>query len=169
MPTKNNVKGDKFWRSLALICLCALVYYFSYDHGRKDMRREMEKLRQTAISAAEEQRGEILRLSQALEQCGNRENTTSDDWERFPLKAGQSNIIFGGRLVVTVLKVENVENMASVQLNFIDEGRLETKDMGAGTSFDFTLGGENWTLVLSLMAQSSVNFTLIKKEPEPTQ
>lgn len=158
---EKQVKGDKFWRGLALILLCGLVYYLSYDNGRKDARAEMESLRRQAVAMAEDQRQEIMRLQGELANCGPRGAGDQSLWNRLPLRTGQSRIIFNNRLVLTLLKVENADNRALVQLNFIEEERLATEEMGAGTSLKFSLNGQEWALVLSTLAQSSANFDII--------
>ena len=157
---EKQIKGDKFWRSLALILLCVLVYYFSYDIGRKNAGAELETLRRQAVALADDQRQEILRLQAELAECG-KTGTRQPPWDRIPLRTGQSQIIFDNNLVLTLLKVENAENRARVQLNFIGEGRLVTEEMGAGTSLKFTLNGQDWALILSTLAQSSANFDII--------
>ena len=63
------VRGDKLWRGLALIILCTLVYYLSYDHGQQSMQVVLESYKLEVLAESEIQRQEVFRLSSALTQC----------------------------------------------------------------------------------------------------
>ncbi len=147
---------------MALIVLCALVYYFSYDNGRQDARAEAERAQRAAVALAEEQKREILRLENALAQCAPLAPGAQAADSRLPLRVGQSRLVFDNRLVLTLLEVRGTENMAKVQLNFINEEKIQTLNMGSGTSFKFSLGGRDWALLLSTLGQSSANFDIIE-------
>lgn len=157
------VKGDKIWRGTALVVLCGLVYYLSYDHGRQSVLPQMEKLRLEAVAAAEGQRREIARLTAALADCGaSAPVVETTPLDRISLKVNQSRILFNGQLVVTLLHVENTENKALIQLNFIEEERLVSEELAAGGTAKFTVEERNWALVLSALSLSTVNLNLVE-------
>ncbi len=152
METK-PVKGDKLWRGLALLVLCALVYYFSYDHGRQEVLPRLEAAR----SELRIQQQHILHLRNQLEECqGLRQLPTQ---EAITLKTKQSRFLFGQRLVLTLLDV--TEDGARIQLNFIEAGELLTKTLAAGASFNFRLDQKEWALVAANLTFSTANFNLI--------
>ncbi|MDR1043558.1 MAG: hypothetical protein LBP33_00345 [Candidatus Adiutrix sp.] len=165
MPLKEkDIKGDKIWRSAALIVLCGLVYFFSYDHGRQSLKPPLERLeayRQEASLELENQRREILRLQAALAEC-DVQNDLAPSLDRIPLKVNQSRILFGGRLVLTLLKVDSAESRAAVQLNFIEEERLVTRELAAGGSLRFALDGRDWAVVISALSLSTANLNLVE-------
>ena len=159
-----DVKGDKVWRSAALIVLCGLVYFFSYEQGRQSLKPSLEKLeayRQEAGLELTNQRREILRLQAALADC-DIQNSQTPSLDRIPLKVNQSRILFGGRLVLTLLKVESSESRAVVQLNFIEEERLVTQELAAGGSLRFSLDGRSWAVVISSLSLSTANLNLVE-------
>ncbi|UQZ89061.1 hypothetical protein C4J81_07560 [Deltaproteobacteria bacterium Smac51] len=169
--------GDKIWRGTALVILCGLVYYFSYDHGRDAINKDLASLRQEAAQELEVQRREIMRLRSALAECAQEKMTASaaaapvsspvettppPPVERLVLRSGQSKIIFDGELVVTLLQVAGTENRALIQLNFLEEERLVTENIGSGGSMKFTLDNRNWALVASSMSISSATLNLVE-------
>ena len=163
------VKGDKLWRTAALILLCGLVYYFSYDHGRQEMAGRLESVRRQANEELENQRREILRLQALADECRNGAGEAAASpgaIERIPLRVNQSRIIFGGRMVVTLLKVESLENKALVQINFMDEEKITAEEIMAGGAFRFTFDGRPWALVLSGLSMSSVSLNLMELKNE---
>jgi len=161
------VKGDRFWRSLALLVLCGLVFYFSYDLGRKSIQPRLDRLSREAGEELANQRREIFRLQSALAECSTQVMEQAP-LDRIPLKVNQSKILFGGRLVVTLLKVESSNNLAVVLLNFIDESRLITQELVAGGSLRFTLDDRHWAVVVSALSLSTATLNLVElKEPPP--
>lgn len=162
MVADKQVKGDKFWRSAALLFLCALVYYFSYDHGRKSVLPSLEALKTETVQELENQRLEILRLRAALAECDLKTAEQPPSLDRLPLRVNQSKILFNGRLVVALLKVENTEGTAVVQLNFVEEGRIVVEELATGGSLRFDMDGQNWAIVLSALQISSANLNLVE-------
>ncbi|MDR1921502.1 MAG: hypothetical protein LBS31_07150 [Candidatus Adiutrix sp.] len=164
-----DIKGDKLWRTAALMMLCGLVYFFSYDHGRQALRPQLEALQKKAGLELENQRLEILRLRAALNECqtGGASARGPQPLDRVSLRTGHSEILFDGRLVLTLLRVENTENRILVQLNFLEEGRLVSEMLGAGGSLKFQMDGRNWALVVSALQLASANFSVIELKKEP--
>jgi hypothetical protein len=170
--------GDKIWRGIALVILCALVYYFSYDQGRDAARNDYDSLKQEASRELEAQSREIRRLSSALAECAREkppaapaavaappppaEEAPPSPVERLLLRSSQSKIIFDGQLVVTLLQVAGTENRALLQLNFLEEERLVTENLATGGSLKFTLDERSWALVASSMSISSATLNLVE-------
>lgn len=165
---KKTVKGERLWRTAALILLCGLVYYFSYDHGRQEVELRLDAVRRQAADDLELQRLEIMRLQKLLRECrgGPEEGTAPAAIERISLRVNQSRIIFDGRLVLTLLKVESAENKAVVQLNFLEEEKLTAEEIMAGGAMRFDFEGRGWALVLSGLSMSSVNLNLMEMKNE---
>lgn len=167
--------GDKIWRTVALLILCGLVYYFSYDQGRDAVRRDYNAVREEAGSELEAQRREITRLRSALAECVREAQPAAEtsppppaptappaQVERLVLRAGQSRIIFDGQLVVTLLQVAGTENRVLIQLNFLEEERLIAESLASGGSLKFSLDNRNWALVASSMSISSATLNLVE-------
>jgi len=160
---EKQVRGDKFWRSAALVVLCALVYYFSYDQGRQAAEMQLQTDIKQSIAELDNQRREIVRLQAALSECGRNASTgETPSLDRIPLRVNQSRILFGGRLVVTLLKVDSGENKARIQLNFIEQERLVAEDLMAGGSLRFTMNEQNWAMVVSALSISTANLNLVE-------
>ncbi|MGL4208814.1 MAG: hypothetical protein ACRCTY_05450 [Candidatus Adiutrix sp.] len=160
-----QVRGDKFWRTGALILLCALVYFFSYDHGRQSVEPKLRKLQREATNELENQKNELLRLREALNGCqltAIEPQTATEAHERFNLETGHSEIIFDGRLVIALLNVEPYENKATVQLNFIEHGHHVSEVLGAGGSITFQLDEGNWALVLRSIQENSITLSVVQ-------
>lgn len=171
--------GDKIWRGIALLVLCGLVYYFSYDQGRDAMRRSYEGLKAESTRELENQSREIMRLRAALTECAREKTPPAPALaepspappaeavppapvERLLLRSGQSKIIFDGQLVLTLLQVAGTENRALVQLNFLEEERLVTEQLATGGSMKFTLNQREWALVASSMSVSSATLNIVE-------
>jgi len=145
------------------VILCALVYLFSYDHGRQSVLPRLEAVEKQAVAELDNQRREIVRLQAALAECGrNVAAGETPSVDRFPLRVNQSKILFGGRLVVTLLNVDSGENKARVQLNFIEQERLAAEDLMAGGSLRFTMDSQNWAVVVSALSISTANLNLVE-------
>lgn len=169
--------GDKIWRGIALLILCGLVYYFSYDQGRDAMRGNYEALKAESTRELEAQSREIMRLTAALVGCAREtpapaaapppppppaESAPPAAVERLTLRSGQSKILFDSQLVVTLLQVAGTENRALIQLNFLEEERLFTENLATGGSMKFTLDERSWALVATSMSGSSVVINLVE-------
>ena len=86
--------------------------------------------------------------------------------EGIPLRVNQSRIVFDGRLVITLLKVENIEGKALVQLNNIVEENISSQEIMAGGAWRFDFDGRPWALVLSGLSMSSVSLNLMELKNE---
>ncbi len=166
---EKDIKGDKLWRSAALVVLCGLVYYFSYDHGRQSVRPQLEALRQEATRDLELQRRELLRLQASLAECHGRPIDRGGPLDRIPLRINQSRLLFDGRLVLTLVGVDRAESWAAVQLNFLGEERLAMEKLPAGGSLRFALDGRPWAVVVSGLSLSGATLNLVElKDDLPT-
>jgi hypothetical protein len=169
------VNKANIWRTAALVILCGLVYYFSFDQGREAVRGDYDSLREDAARELEAQQQEITRLRRALNVCARETAAPAAappapaaspappaQVERLSLRAGQSKIVFDGQLVITLLQVAGTENRALVQLNFLEEERLVTENLAAGGSLKFSLDNREWALVASAMSVSSATLNLVE-------
>ncbi|MDR2947479.1 MAG: hypothetical protein LBV79_12145 [Candidatus Adiutrix sp.] len=164
-----QVRGDKFWRSAALLILCALVYYISYDQGREavqgrllEAEARLAAVEKQAAADLENQRREIIRLQSALTERNRQESGDAPSVDRLPLRVNQSRILFGGRLVVTLLRVDSENDLARIQVNFIEEEQLAAENLPAGGSLRFTMDGQNWALVVSALTLSTATLNLVE-------
>ncbi len=162
------IKGDKLWRTVVILVLCGLVYYFSFDHGRSSMAERAAAEQESAKAKIESLVIDHARLTQDLKKCsenleqmgGGRAGELGDTGS-FSLRTGQSRLLFNDSLVLTLLEVNNLENHLKIQINKIDEGLLSTEELGAGVSFQIQHQNQNWALVVTSMQMSQATFTLI--------
>jgi hypothetical protein len=159
---EKEVKGDKIWRTAALLLLCGLVYFFSYDHGRRSLKLQFDKYKLEAASLLDSQRLEILNLHTALANCRAQVGQQAVAVENITLKVNQSRLLFDGRLVLTLLRVDSADNKALVQLNFLEEEKLVQEEIPTGGSLRFGLDGGGWTLLLNSLSLSSANFNFLE-------
>lgn len=165
--SEKAVRGEKFWRTAALIVLCGLVYYVSYDHGRQDTEHQLAQVRREAAENLELQRREILRLEGQLSACLKPGASSAPmALDRIPLRINQSRLLFDNRVVLTLLAVDSAENTARVQLNFIEEGRLAAEDLAAGGSLKFSIDGRSLALVVSGLKsfEATLNIVELKEQ-----
>ncbi len=142
--------------------LCGLVYFFSYDHGRRSISPQFENYKIEAAALLNDQRLEILNLHAALAGCQAQVTPDSASADRLALRINQSRLLFNGRVVLTLLRVDSADSKALVQLNFIEEGCLVQEELQAGGSLRFTQDGSSWAVVVSSLALSSANFNLVE-------
>ena len=162
------VKGDKLWRTIAILILCGLVYYFSFDHGRASMAERVAAEQESARTKIESLVIDQARLTQDLKKCtesldkvGGNSDGELGDGDSFSLRTGHSRLLFQNKLLLTLLEVNNLENHLKIQINKIDEGLLSTEELGAGVSFQIKHQNQNWALVVTGMKMSQATFTLI--------
>jgi hypothetical protein len=160
-------KTGALWRGLALVVLCGLVYYFSYDHGRESMLPKLDALSRQATEELSARRQEIQRLRSLLARCEAGDGPAAESPGRIPLKVNQSKTLFGGRLVISLLSVESGATAARIQLNFIQEGHLTAQDLAVGASLHFSLGDRDWAVVLGALTLTTASLNLIEIKPEP--
>ena len=166
------MRKDLVIRLIALIVLCGLVYYFSFEQGRSAVSSKMTRL-ETALKAKErviEHQGvEITRLQKQLEACPEKaaetilsnEESLSD--QRITIRQGASRIVFSGRLALTCLEIDRAKKAADLRINLVQEDRLIEETIGLGQGLRFTLDGQEYTLILDQLQSSFVSVQIFKK------
>ncbi|MEW6264735.1 MAG: hypothetical protein AB1641_16810 [Thermodesulfobacteriota bacterium] len=163
---------DKAFRIAALIGLCALVYYFSFDQGRQSQRERLAGLEQTLKAKerlAEGAAAEIKTLQEKLAKCRNELNpgsaTGASEAEaaRFNLRRGASRSFLEGRLLVSCLEINPGAKLALMQLNLVKEDKLLTQPLRLGQNLNFTLGGASYALILEQIHPSMITASVVRK------
>ncbi|MEW5724990.1 MAG: hypothetical protein AB1896_17900 [Thermodesulfobacteriota bacterium] len=164
---------DKLFRMIALIALCAMVYYFSFDQGRDSQRVKLAKMQET-LEAKEriiaKLAAEVARLKKELAGSGISEGEdTSPDLAqagpslRITVREGASRTLYDGRLILTCLSLDRPGKKALIQLNLLEEGRLIKEDLGLGLGLRFNLGGRTLVLVLEQLQANQMVAQIIEK------
>jgi F0F1-type ATP synthase membrane subunit b/b' len=166
------VRKDLIIRLIALIVLCGLVYYFSFEQGRSAVSSKTNRL-EAALAAKERviesQALEINRLQKQLEECPEKaaESILSGEEappdQRITIRQGASRIVFNGRLALTCLEIDRNKKTADLRINLVQEDRLIEETIGLGQGLRFTLSDQEYTLILDQLQSSFVSVQLFKK------
>ena len=160
--------GDKIIRIVALIGLCALVYYFSFEQGRSSQddrsehQREVLKAKDRVIQSLALEIKQLKDRLVELEQSGCPEagaEAEAPGEGRVTIRLNASRIMFDGALVLTCLDIDRTRRMARLQVNLVREDRLVTEGVGLGKSLKFSLQNKAYTLILEQLHSS---FVLVK-------
>jgi hypothetical protein len=171
---------------LALFVLCLLVYYFSYDHGRSAARARL---------AREEADNSSLRLqlelqNQELEglkaacpgvipgvtagaapradgQSGSGEKKTGP--VNYTFRVGENKNFFSGRLIVTVVAVNSLDQDATVRLHYVDSARRETSVVKTGRALTVRLDDRESQLFLDQLKGSLAFFSFYENQSLPDE
>ncbi len=161
--------GDKFIRLLALIVLCGLVYYFSYDQGRRNWQPKIERLEQTIQvkdRSLQAMAAEIHALKEDLRQAGSgaapSSGPSAEDSERITVRLESSRIMFDRRVVLTCLSIERAAQEALLQVNMLHEDKILLEKVKLGQGLRFSLDGVDYALVLDQIQSSFVTIQLIR-------
>ena len=168
------MRGENIVRIIALIGLCGLVYYFSFDQGRRAQQPRLERLNQRL--AAKDRvianlASEVKRLKDQEAQLQDRlgrseapssDSQTSQDLKRVVIRLHSSRILFDQRLALTCLDIDRERNQATLQINLIEENQIKTSVVQLGRSFSFKLGGATRTLFLDQIQSSFVTILILK-------
>jgi hypothetical protein len=159
----------RWWRGILLAALCALVYFVSYDHGRQSLRPRLAEQEQLFREERDRLVGEFLRLQGELTNCLAAAPAGAGQTGpiRIPLKVNQSRTIFDGRLILSVLDIDNEAGRARVQLNFMRENRQVVEDLAVGGSLGFSLGDRDWAVVVAGLTLTTANLNLMEIKSDP--
>ncbi|MBU2548223.1 MAG: hypothetical protein KKB20_07440 [Proteobacteria bacterium] len=165
------MRGQNILRIIALIGLCALVYYFSFDNGRRAMEprvREIEAGLLAKDRIMESMALEVRRLKEQLANCpGGAESAPArEDAEAAPrvrVQLDASRLIFDNRLLVTCLGIDREKKQARILLNLIDEDTRKAETLELGHGLNFSLAGQNFTMLLEQIQTSSVSLQFVKR------
>ena len=166
--------ADRLVRFTALIVLCALVYYFSYDQGRRSVAPEKQKLEE-ALTAKEKvlealalEVGRLKRKTAALELELSRRNPRPNSEQpdpasvqRMVLRLGTARVMLNQRLVVALLEINRPGKAALIQLNFIKENKIKKAVVRLGRNLAFELSGKKFMFVLDDIRATSVTIRFI--------
>ena len=175
------MRQDKWIRILALIGLCALVYYFSFDQGRQAQNGRVVSL-ETALAAkeksAEGMAVEIRSLKTALENCRRSANQAAGegvqaaggdnadgqaDEGRLSLRLGAARTLFENQVTASCLEIDRSGNRAMVQINNLDNQAVVSKWVGLGQALPFNLSGRPMILILEELHPSMITARVIPK------
>ena len=162
---------DKAVRLGALIVLCALVYYFSFEQGRSFKSPESSQLEQ-ALRAKERiietLSLEIRELKNQMAACegsganGPADSADENESGRLVVRLRSSRLLFENQLLVTCLEIDRQEKKAQIQINLIKEDKLRTETIHLGQGIKFSLAGQNYTLILEQIHSSFVTAQIIR-------
>ena len=169
------MRGDKIFRIIALIFLCALVYYFSYDQGRRAQKPQVDLINQNLIAKEkliETLAVEVGRLKEEL--AAWRENTKQKDEiktgqksikdvTRVVVRLGSSRILFDQQIVVACLDINRDKKEAALQLNFVQEERILPALVKVGQSIHFNLGERKYAMILDELHSNNVVLKIIEQ------
>lgn len=169
------MRGDRILRIIALILLCALVYYFSYDQGKRAYKPRVDAL-EKALDARERviealaleirrQKEKITRLEKQLAQGnqGTAINKSTKALIRVSIRLGSSRTLLDQRLVVACLEINREAKEAKLQFNFLQEKHIESVFLNLGQSVNFSLSGQEYIAVLDQIQTASVSLRIIKQ------
>ncbi|MDY6851219.1 MAG: hypothetical protein SV487_03965 [Thermodesulfobacteriota bacterium] len=170
------MRGQNIVRIIALIGLCALVYYFSFDQGRRDIKSHVQVL-ESRLEAKERTiqglAAEVGRLKKEIQRQkkpasagpepeAGRPEAKEDG--RINIRLHSSEILFEQNLVLTCLGIDRSQNQAELQVNLIREDKLHVKTIKLGQGLRFSMGGQAFILILDRINSSgSVSVQLIKR------
>jgi len=168
------VRKENIVRIAALIGLCALVYYFSFDQGRRNLEPKIKRL-ETALEAKERLNQslalEISRLKEELKKAQTLYPSAASEagWsaeeesDRITVRLRSSRILFDQRLVLTCLAIDRTAKQADLQINLIQEEKLIQEKVKLGQGLRFSLNGREFILILDEIHSSFVTTQIIPK------
>jgi len=168
------VRKENIVRIAALIGLCALVYYFSFDQGRRSFEPKIKRL-ETTLEAKEKlnqslaleihRLKEELKKAQASSPLAEPEAGRPDEKEvdRITVRLHSSRILFEQRLILTCLEIDRTAKQADLQINLIQEEKLIKETVRLGQSLRFTLNAREFVLILDEIHSSFVTTKIIPK------
>lgn len=168
------IDRDKSLRLAALIVLCALVYYFSFEQGRADQEQNILALEQKLKAkdqALENIAAELKQVKEKLAKCssGNVVKTdppaaaSDDSAGRIVIRAGASRTLFDGRLIVSCLDINPKDKRAWIKVNLIQEDRMFSEPMGLGQTLKFFMAGQNYHLIMDQIHAGQVAVQIVKR------
>lgn len=159
------MRRDKTVRIIALICLCALVYYFSFDQGRIAQGPKMERLEKTIEAkerVIESMAAEIKSLKEQLENARTERTDPAkaengEESLKLTLRLQNSRLLFDERVVLSCLEIDRKNKEAKIQLNLVKEDVLITKTVGLGRSLIFELDKARYSLIVDQIHSSFIS------------
>jgi hypothetical protein len=170
------------------MALCALVWWFSYDHGRGSFRARVARLEAENLSLREkaallERDVEILggQLAEARAALGPADPAAASalgelppvpaapreaaEGSRLTLKLAENKGLLGGRVVLTMVELDSLDQEALVRAHFSETGRRLARLMVPGDIFELELDGEVHRLYLDQI-RGTLAFFLVDALPK---
>lgn len=166
--------GDRIIRFIAIIGLCTLVYYFSYDQGRRAQRshtekaiqnlRAKEKVIETLAVEVSRLKNKVANLEDQLK-SGSSETAPSSETgqvaSRILIRLGATRTLLNQQLVVACLNVDRSKKQATLRLNYIHEKKIEQVSPRLGETIEIKLPGKTHILLLDEIRATSVILKLL--------
>ena len=168
------MRRDNIIRIIALILLCALVYYFSFDQGQRAMEIKTAKIEESMAAKdrlIESLALEVRNLKRDLAKAesgssagqsdsgGGMEETGAD---RITVRLHSSRILFDQRLVLACLEIDTAGKKATLQINLIQEDKLLSQEVMLGQGIRFSLQSRPYTMLLDSIHSSFVTVQIIE-------
>ena len=164
------MRRDNLIRMMALVALCAMVYYFSFDQGREAMKPTIAEWQDTVAAKnriIEKMALEVDYLKQELAKAragspGPGELPDDGGTDRVVLRTGTSRILFEARLVLTCLEIDRDNKTARLQINLVQDGKVLTETIGLGQNVNIGVNGQGYTLILEQIHSSFIVINLVR-------
>jgi len=163
------VRGEWLVRIIALIGLCALVYYFSFDQGRRSLQVKIARLESEIQSKdrmiealameVRRQKEKTARLEKQIQQSGGTTTpaaTPEKPQTRFLVRLGATRMLFEQRLAVALVDLDRFSKTATLKLNYIESRRTQTVKVQVGQSLPLSLDGASFTLLVEELQPNAV-------------
>jgi hypothetical protein len=163
------VRGDRIVRIAALIVLCALVYYFSFDQGRRTLQSKIDRLENEKQSKdrlienlameVRRQKEKTAALEKQLAPDGGRQTRTLGPEKspaRFLIRLGASRMLLEQRLAAALIDIDQATKTASLTLNFLRDGKTRSIKVQLGHSLTLSLDGASFTLLAEEVRPNAV-------------
>lgn len=154
------MRGDRLVRIAALIVLCALVYYFSYDQARRnsqakierleDEKRSKDRLIESLAMEVRRQKERTADLEKQLAPDGGRQTRTpraETGPNRFLIRLGASQVLLEQRLAAALVDIDRSSQTASIKLTFLESGKTRSVKVQVGQALTLSLDGGSFTLL----------------------
>ena len=162
-------------RLIALVVLCGLVYYFSFDQGQIAIKEDVRRLNKT-IEILERQleakervierlAGEVRELKDKISEAKTAPETAPEANEentRLVIQENASRTLLDDRLVVACLEIDPGRKWARLQVNMVKEDVIHTESVGLGQNMRFYMGDRPVVLILEQIDASRVSIRVVK-------
>jgi hypothetical protein len=194
-PPARHPLSDRFWRIAALFFLCFLVYYFSYDMGRDSVRsrlaREEAENRSLRVQLAlqsqeiEKFKASCPAASPAPGRPGAPAGQSPPDGSQNPnaavqppvrpgpvnytFRAGENRTFFSGRLILTVVEINSLDQEAAVRVHYTDTAYRETTLVKAGQALTVKIDGQESQFFLDQLKGTVAFFSFYENQSLPAR
>ncbi|MDR2443311.1 MAG: hypothetical protein LBE31_07315 [Deltaproteobacteria bacterium] len=166
-PSKGSLKKfERPVRLMALMLLCVLVWYFSYDQGRQTSRTRVARMEAENLSLREkvtllEEEVKILRSQNKADAEKPKDQALQmpeSSASRLTVKLSENKGAFGGLVVVTLVELDSLNQEALVRIHYRDTGRRVAQLMVPGDLMAVDIKGQAHQLYLDQIKGSLAFF-----------